>query len=277
MNVLICIPFRDRGIDPLRSANLKRTLEHWNQCGFPVKVFDDGRTGDEQFCRSAAYNRAARSNADVIVYTESDMLINLQQIKDGIELAQAKIGLVVPFTQYRYLDPDDSNGVRMGQLKPVACEPVYTLDDGESIGAINIVSSKTLESVGQWDECFDGAWFDDRAMKRAFDVTCSPTRWVPGPAYHLYHLPGWAGSHLSDQDREAVQRNEIRYSKYLSANSPDQIRYLTLEQPERHNGKTPAIAKNVVNQVNWDNPRNDPTKRRNVGDDPTGKINRKLL
>lgn len=271
----ICIPFRDRGRDPARSANLKRVLEHWADFGFgcAVRVFDDGRSGDEQFCRSAAYNRAAREiDSAVLIYTESDMLLDHSQILEGITLAVKHTGLVVPFTQYRYLNPSDSDAVRGYKVNPVTCQPDLVLDNGESIGAVNILSRKSLSEVGQWDENFEGAWYDDRAMERAFEITCGPTRFVNGPAYHLYHLPGWEGRHLTDEDRDAVTRNELRYLQYLNADTPEQIRELTTAMPV----PIKRSDKNVARQVNWDNPRNDPTRRKSVAEDPNGTINRKL-
>lgn len=232
MKVAICIPFRDRGKDPLRQENLRRILAHWSDFGAPVTVTDDGRSGDEQFCRSAAYNRAAQhSDADVIVYTESDMLISFDQIRKGIRLAAKKPGLVVPFTQYRYLSRIDSHKVRDHGGDPSSYRPEHVIDNGRSIGAINIVSRATIEAVGQWDETFSGSWYDDRAMHIAFNITAGQTRWVDGPAYHLYHLPGWKGSHLSAADKEATAANKRRYELYEYAGTPERIRQLTAGSP----------------------------------------------
>lgn len=224
----ICIPFRDRGKDPLRQQNLRRVLQHWSSFGAPVMVTDDGREGDEQFCRSAAYNRAAKqTGADVIVYTESDMLISFDQIRKGIRLAARKPGLVVPFTEYRYLTPADSIKVRGHAVTPPNCRPQYVMENGRSIGAINIVSRTTIEAVGQWDETFSGSWFDDRAMQIAFELTAGPTRWVDGPAHHLYHLPGWKGPHLTAADKQATEANKRRYELYVHAGTPERVRQLT--------------------------------------------------
>lgn len=221
----IVIPFRDRGLDPLRAANLERVLEHW--AGFNVTVVDDGRS-EGLFNRSAAYNRAAKqTDADVLVFTESDMLIDHKQIADGVALAAAEPGLVVPFTEYRYLTPSDSERVRLHVLDPSECVPEAVMDGGTSIGAVNIVSRETLGLVGQWDETFEGSWFDDRAMCRAFQICCQPTRYIEGPAHHLFHQPGWAGNHLTSRDTEATKRNRARWKLYQRAKTPTQIRALT--------------------------------------------------
>lgn len=226
-NVAVIIPFRDRGRDALRGANLKRVLRHWD--GFAeIVVVDDGRTGSAQFNRSAAYNRgAALTSAEVIVYTESDMIIDHAQINAAVALAAESPGLVVPFTEYHYLNPSDSADVRDTMLDPETCTAESVRDGGASTGAINVISRDTLDAVGRWDEAFEGSWYDDTSMQIAFEMCAGPTRWVPGPAYHLYHLPGWTGDHLTAEDKAATEANKVRLALYQSAVNADEIRELT--------------------------------------------------
>lgn len=140
--VAVVVPFRDRGIDPLRKANLDRVLDHWRCGNFAPTVVSDGRDGDAQFNRSAAYNAGVRAcpAADVFVYTESDMLIAREQIDEAVGQAVSTPGLVVPFTQYRYLGPEASTLVRADELDAANCDPDSVMDNGRSIGAINVVS-----------------------------------------------------------------------------------------------------------------------------------------
>lgn len=227
--IALIIPFRDRGIDPLRKANLERVLEHWRPYTKTALAIDDGREGDAQFNRSAAYNKGVRRRrvAEVFIFTESDMILDYGQIDKAVQMALEAPGLVVPFTQYRYLSPRDSERVRAGEIAPEDCTPESTMDNGRSIGAVNVVSRETLNLIGQWDESFEGNWYDDNAMQRAFEVCAGPTRWVDGPAHHLYHLPGWKGSHLTDEDKAATARNKARYGLYQRAETPERIRELT--------------------------------------------------
>lgn len=220
----LCIPFRDRGRDPLRQANLDAVLRWWRPSPWPTLVVDDGRTGDAQFNRSAAYNRAAmRTDAEIIVYTESDMLVPFEQIEQAIDLAAKEPGLVVGFTEYRYMTPDDSEVIR-ADLAPDAYTPESVMGNGRSIGAVNIVSRETLALTGGWCEKTEGAWFDDNIAQRAFDVCAGPTRWVDGPAWHLYHLPGWKGDHLTAEDRAATARNKALWRKVSGISNPDRMR-----------------------------------------------------
>lgn len=221
---VVVIPFRDRGTDPLRSLNLERVYSSWDdEHGWPVVVTSDGRSGTAQFNRHAAYNRGIglaldnTPDADALIFCESDMLIDIGQVDEACRLACESLGMVVPFTEYKYLDPLDSQAVRRDRKHPSECRPQWTKHSGKSIGAINVVSRDTLDAFGRWDESFEGNWYDDDAMKLAFDTLCGPTRWVDGPAYHLYHLPGHRGSHLTDEDKAATKANKARLMSYKYA------------------------------------------------------------
>lgn len=224
MSAALVIPFRDRGRDPLRSANLAAVLNWWQSSPWPVYVVGDDRSGDAQFNRHIAYNRAAtKTSADVLVYTEADMLIPFEQIEQAITMATTMPGLVVPFTQYRYLSEVDSGFARDG-AQLASLTPERTMDDGRSIGAVNAVSRDTLTAVGGYTERTEGNWYDDRIMHHAFDVCAGPTRWVDGPAFHLYHLPGWKGEHLTAEDRAATKRNRALWRHVQHLQEPALVR-----------------------------------------------------
>lgn len=229
-SVAIIIPFRDRGRDPLRPANLERVCAHWDESPWSPEwlVVDDGRTGYDSFNRSAAYNRGAQlTDADILVYAESDLLVDYRQIQEGIAQAASAPGLVVPFSRFMAITPEDSVKVRNFEMEPHAANAGQVRGDRKSIGAVNIVSRETLAAIGQWPEEFSGAWYDDDACERAFHVCCGPTRFVDGPGWHLYHLPGAQGTHLTDEDRAATEANRQRYQQYLKAQTPERIRELT--------------------------------------------------
>jgi hypothetical protein len=227
-DVKVIIPFRDRGIDPRRAANLEIVQAWWYAHGFDPQIVDDGLEGDAQFNRHRAYNRAVSRNADadVFVFAEADMLVHPDQIRLGVRLAVRQPGLVVPFTRYHYLSDASTGVLRDGYHDDViskdywwgepahsptsvfAWEPESTMDNGTSVGAVNIVSRETLEITGGFTEATSGNWYDDRIIDAAFSfLTGNKTAFVPGPAVHLYHLPGHRGAHLTGRDRMATQRN----------------------------------------------------------------------
>lgn len=224
----VFIPFRDRGLDPRRGANLELVQAWWHVHGFDPRIVDDGLEGDAPFNRHRAYNKAVSGNpdVDVFVFSEADMLIPPRQINEAVHIAGASPGLVVPFTQYRYLSDDmtghlrdaylDDTGSLIDLWEREASDPdsIFGLpvesqiDNGESIGAINVVSRETLDMTGGFTEATSGNWYDDNIIEEGFKaLTGRGTRWVPGPAVHLYHLPGWKGDHLSEEDRAATRRN----------------------------------------------------------------------
>lgn len=234
MHAAIIIPFRDRGVDPLRKANLDRVLNHYSQSGYPIIIADDGRSGGEQFNRSCAYNKGtAQTDADVLAYIESDTLISYEQLDEAVADAAKQPGVVIPFIWQKKLSAADSELVRAGRKQPQDCTPEpHPYGEKSNYGCANVLSRQTLEAVGQWDEGFDGHGHDDNAMFHAFKMCAGAPRWVHGPAYHLYHLdfdPDTAPdqAHLSQEDINAQSRNYRRLVLYRSARNADEIRLLT--------------------------------------------------
>jgi hypothetical protein len=192
-------------------------------------VVSDGRKGAEQFNRSAAINhgiRTAGHDVDVFIVAEADLLIPGGQVEEAEKLALEAPGLVVPFDRYCYLSPTDSEWVRE-HMDTTGIEPQHVMEHGASIGAVNVVSRETMDLVGQYDEGFTGCWYDDDAMKIAFEKLAGATRWVKGSGFHVYHLPGFKGDHLTAEDKAATAANKARLRRYKAAKTADRIRALT--------------------------------------------------
>lgn len=233
------VPWRDKG-SPVRRANLHAVLDHLNRAQLgDVVVVGDARDRGAPFNRSAAYNRGVAMHPPtpglVYCFHEADMIVAPDQLRAAIQLADKAPGLVIPFDTYRYLSATDSASVHDG-ADPWACTPERVMADGRSTGPINVLSWETMQQVGRWDETFEGWGFDDRAMARAFQIaTGTPTRFIPGPGYHLWHEPGWAaggrfigGSRtLSAFEQRATENNRRRLHDYLLAKTPQRIRELT--------------------------------------------------
>lgn len=258
VKVKVIIPFRDRGTDPRRGENLMVVLDWWSVQGYSPSVVSDGLTGDAQFNRHRAYNKAVAlfPETDVFVFAEADMLIHASQIHAAVALAFSRPGLVVPFSQYRYLSEKvsdhvlnthgslDSNDLREWWKMPANSDmSVFgmraesVMDNGKSIGAVNVVSHKTLEITGGFTEATFGNWYDDNIIEEGFAfLTGSKTRFVPGPAVHLYHLPGWTGAHLSDADKAATARNKqilTTMRRNIRARQHDRVKTLMQHRQEK--------------------------------------------
>lgn len=226
----VFVPFRLReGADLRRSLNLEIVQAWWYTHGFEPIIVDDGGSGDDQFNRHKAYNAAVRDHkdVDVFVFTEADMLIHPDQINKAVEMARSAHGLVVPFTEYRYLSDSVTGFVRDTFMdmdtKTLAewwslpandghsifdLKPESIIDRGKSIGAVNVVSRGTLNITGGFTEATRGNWYDDNIIEEGFAFLSRKTRNVKGPAVHLYHLPGHKGDHLTDEDRAATAHNK---------------------------------------------------------------------
>lgn len=227
----IFTPFRDRGIDPYRPQNLEFVTTWWAEhSGFPIHVVDDGRSGTEPFNRSACYNKAVAEHpeVDVFVFAESDVFCDPAQIVEGVELAASAPGLVVPFARFLEISEADSIRVRAGELEHTDAEVKQIRGDYGSDGAINILSRDTYNLVGGYDPSFSSAWWDDSAMRIAFDVCCGPTRFTSGNVFHLFHASGGRkGAVATAEDLVATAENRKRYLRYKRARTPEQIRRLT--------------------------------------------------
>lgn len=257
LRVQVILPFRDRGIDPRRAANLEVVHAWWYTHGFDSHIVTDGLEKDAQFNRHKAYNAAVSMfpETDVYVFTEADMLIHPSQVWEAARLAYVQRGLVVPFTQYRYLSDNTTASVRdnyhdsgepdtdlaawwglpAGHPASVfQMTPESTMDNGRSIGAVNVVSAETLKITGGFTEATHGNWYDDNIIEEGFAfLTGSKTRFVDGPAVHLYHLPGWTGEHLTAEDRQATalnrrildaMRGDIRHRNYREVKQLMEVR-----------------------------------------------------
>lgn len=235
MSHAFVVPWRNRGRDPLRLANLTYVVKYLESLELgPVHIVSDGRDADSNFCRGAAYNiGVARADADVTVFYEADMIVARQQLADAIALAATPLGLVLPFTLQHKLSPADSVLVRAGLKDSADCTPDrHPYGESGNTGCVNVLSRETLDAVGQWDEVMDGHGHDDTAMFHAFAVCAGPPRWVDGSAYHLYHLdsdPDTAPdrSHLTAEDKAAQARNRQRLQMYRGTETGEGIRRLT--------------------------------------------------
>lgn len=228
------VPFRWRGNDPRRIDNLTYVIHYLDRLNLGRYIWEpDGRRGDAPFNRSAAMNRgdeiAWRNGYDVVTHYEADMIVPSEQIEQAIELAREAPGLVVPFTRYEALTPDDSKAVLDG-ADPWTFTPAHVRDNGRSIGAVGTVSRATVDAIGGWPEKFEGHAYDDDACKRALEVCAGPTRWVEGPARHLWHVPG-AGptpgggdTAASERDKAATAANKALWQQIRKVTDPDEMR-----------------------------------------------------
>jgi hypothetical protein len=236
--VSILIAWRDSG-DPDRQANLIAVLDHLVDLDWPIVLADDGRENGQPFNRSAAFNHGMRlSPSDVYVFHEADMLVPLDQLADGVVVAERRVGLVVPFTRWRALGPEATYLARSG-MNPDSLNADRIMDDGRAVGAVGVASTESMALVGRWDERFEGHGYDDRAMYHAFRAACGPGTYVEGDAHALWHPPAYSpwervtaaadAANYTEADVQATAANRARMRRYLACETPEDVRALTTE------------------------------------------------
>lgn len=234
-DVSVLIPWRDSG-DTNRQINLVKTVDWLEDLGYPIYLCPDGKT-EGPFNRSAAYNYGLRNfPADVYVFHEADMLIELSQIQQAISAADAGIGLVIPFRRYRYLNEDASRIVING-FPPKDAYHEWVMDHGRAVGAVGVASHESMKWVGGWDESLMGHGYDDRCMVVAFETACGSVRYVDGDGVHLWHPMAYApwekntwsanAENFDPAEVAATRYNQNRLTEYLAAKTPEDIRELT--------------------------------------------------
>lgn len=242
MTAAIVIAWRDSG-NANRQANLTAVLDWLAPLGWPLILASDGRESGP-FNRSAAYNEGVRiarrdgADPDVFVWHEADVLCPLDQLDDAVALAEKQMGLMVPFTHYRYMGEESSRLILSG-ARPETMFPQWVMDNGRSMGALGVCSAESLAAIGRWDETLSGHGFDDNAMFEAFRTACGPSTFVDGDLTHLYHPMAYApwekGTPASDPDNfspeevKATFYNRARWDAYKRATTAEQVRALTME------------------------------------------------
>lgn len=149
----------------------------------PVVLADSGHEG---FSPGPSRNRGvAKADADVLVVCDADTLVEPQPLRAALESVQD--GTVhVPYTRCRMLTPEASEMVLDGGAPHLAaCSHEWQ----NSVGGICVLTRRTWQDFGGWDERFVGWGFEDAAW---WCVASTLGGWVhhPGVIRHLHHLDG---------------------------------------------------------------------------------------
>jgi hypothetical protein len=175
MKVVVCIPFR--GGDSARERNFEYVHSWWRQFPYPIRIAE-GPEG--LFNRSAARNQAAEGDWDVALFGDADTVGQPENIVPTIRAA-AEGKLAYPFTRFEGLNPQQTRllfaGKRFGRGKSVRYP---------SPGGILAVSRTLFETVGGYDEAFQGWGYEDLAFACAARTLGGQHR-EEGSIFHLWH------------------------------------------------------------------------------------------
>ena len=219
----VFMPFRLRdGGDPGRGINLEVAQAWWYGHGYdPVIVSDEGQ-GNAPFDRNRAYNIAVRDNpeCETYIFAEADLLVHPDQISIAVQEAQASNGVVIPFSEVRYIGSTVTTFIwdtfhsmstkdlaKWWALPATDINSVFDMRSDSTrknsgvMGSTHVVSRNTLLDVGGYSEALQGFQYNDQALGEGFTYLTKKIREAGGPALHLYH-------EQDEDEAESVERNE---------------------------------------------------------------------
>lgn len=199
LSVSVVTAWKDLG-DPDRRRAFE-FMQGWWKLRLPDAEFVVG--SPDPFTKSRGLNAAIReASHDILVQVDPDVVVPLPQIRLAVRLAHENDGLVVPFSDYVYLDRSATARLHAA---PWNTTLAFTQADCQQFGhggcgLSNVFSRDTWEAAHGYDERF-GIWGgDDAAFAYACDAFCvTQTRRVLGLALHSYHerlpqsIPGGDG------------------------------------------------------------------------------------
>lgn len=200
MSVAVIIPHRP--VDEHRAAAFETVTSWWALAcpEFRVVPVDDG---GEPFSRAGSVNQGVeRSDAEVLIVADGDVLLSRDQALWAVALAVASPGLVQPFDEMRWYGPDATRLLleepwrAFDGTAPPAEQTFFPSPTVPLLGACNVLSRRTWDAVGGFDPRFRGWGCEDIAFAQVC-AEVAPTRRVPGPLMHLYHPK--TGDYVSDR------------------------------------------------------------------------------
>lgn len=221
MTLGIVIPYRPT--HPDRRMAAERVIAHL-QAAFPepfeLVLADDGF---DPFSRGASITTFAWPlDVDVYLVCDADLVVPAEQLREAVRLAEQGPGLVVPFSRYLYLTPQQTRRICDSPRRALPARPRAQWNMTGSVGGAGTFDRRTLEVTGGYPAVFRGWGMEDVAFELLADELAGPTRRVDGDALHLYH-PVDA---TNDPQSPGYQRNVDALRRLIDArqHGPDTLR-----------------------------------------------------
>lgn len=189
------------------------TRPYWECLGYEI-VEGDHLTGP--FSRSAALNTAARQAGDwdTAILLDSDVLVDLKTVEQGVELSEHTGKVVHPFRIWKGLNPGMTDEVMKGYSGNWDRGIKETYND--NISACVIVPRRVWECTGGFDERFQGWGWEDSAWMWAVRSLTDTNLRLKGDLWHLFHHPSPernSASRLWKANRDlALRYHSVMYS-----------------------------------------------------------------
>jgi glycosyltransferase involved in cell wall biosynthesis len=181
LSATVCIPWIETG-GPWRSKAREWILRYYSDLAF---VVSPEMAADGPVNRSAARNAAAAmADTPVLFFADADTWVPPEQFRDAVLAARESGNLVHAYTLHTRLSKKATTLTLEGK----------TSHEGATVrnapaGAI-AVSRELFDSVGGWDERFEGWGYEDRCFQFACDTIAGAGQRIAGRSYHLWHPRG---------------------------------------------------------------------------------------
>lgn len=200
MNVRAVVPRLNDG-GP-RDRIWKFCRRYWRQELPEVELIEGHHEGDGPFNRSAAINRAAEGEWEVLVILDADVIVDAGLVMAAAERAAETGSLVLPFERRRMLSVTGTrqilNGYRGSWNRWIA----HT--ERDRVSCCVVVPRALWEAVNRFDERFEGWGGEDEAFYAACRMLGGAER-LGGEVWHLHHRPSPHHNHGTPLYRQALQ------------------------------------------------------------------------
>ncbi len=212
MNVSVLLAYRSDGghRDRLWEWNEKR----WRGI-FPSYEIVLGEDDSEVFSRSKARNNAAsKASGDIFIIADTDTTCSTNQIIECLRRTTENTW-TMPYQIYYNLSQESTESLLIKDpLAPMPKEKDFTYEHRveSSPAGILIMSREIFESVGGYDERFNGWGFEDNAFFNTVKEHFGPPLRYPGYCLHMWHpiAPG------TTFDSPTILHNrDLYYNEYV--------------------------------------------------------------
>lgn len=223
MNVRFVTPrrldggWRDRLWEFCR-AYWQRELPDW-----PI---EEGHHESGPFNRSAAINRGAEGDWDVLVILDADVICDAERVAAAAATAHRTGKLTLPYHRRLLLGRRGTRLIINDRMQGSAWEPYIAASEGRRhYSSIVCVPRALWDEVGGFDERFEGWGGEDDAFHTACAVLAGGFERLKGPVWHLWHP---TSPHRNSESPLYKQALALTH-RYWAAKTPPAMRALLAE------------------------------------------------
>lgn len=215
MSISILVPFRSNSVRDPRIKTWNWLRERWSHIMPEAEICEGTDHGGQPFSKSAAINDAyEKSTGDMLIIADADSWVERGALITGIEAAQRKEHLVIPWMKsYRLTKKDSDYIMKLAPgTKNVVTKPMKDITEGtgpapDSAAMVLIIQRQAFERVGGFDPRFRGWGSEDVSFGLSCWTLLGRNEFVIGEAYALYHHRPLAKVQIPNEPDEHEMRH----------------------------------------------------------------------